>query len=107
MPVILNGGDAEAAWLDRDVDLGGALELVRPLPAGIVDGRAATHGLALTATTISIWAQIRRGSEGFARPNHARNRQLRMPGAATSVKRAGRRPRAELPAVSRPTAACA
>ena len=34
MPVILNGSDAEAAWLDPDVDLEGALELVRPLPAG-------------------------------------------------------------------------
>jgi SOS response associated peptidase (SRAP) len=37
MPVILNGSDAEAAWLDPDVDLEGALELVRPLPAGLLE----------------------------------------------------------------------
>jgi putative SOS response-associated peptidase YedK len=37
MPVILNGSDAEAAWLDLEVDLEGALELVRPLPAGLLE----------------------------------------------------------------------
>jgi putative SOS response-associated peptidase YedK len=35
MPVILDGPEAEAAWLDPDVDLDGAPELVRPLWAGI------------------------------------------------------------------------
>ena len=34
MPVILDGPQAEAAWLDPSVDLDGALELVRPLPDG-------------------------------------------------------------------------
>ena len=34
MPVILDGPEAEAAWLDPGVDLDGALELVRPLPDG-------------------------------------------------------------------------
>jgi putative SOS response-associated peptidase YedK len=34
MPVILDGPDAEAAWLNPDVDLDGALELARPLPDG-------------------------------------------------------------------------
>ena len=34
MPAILDGRDAEAAWLHADVDLDGALELVRPLPEG-------------------------------------------------------------------------
>jgi putative SOS response-associated peptidase YedK len=38
MPVIVNGSDAEAAWLDPDVELEGALELVRPLPAGLLCG---------------------------------------------------------------------
>jgi putative SOS response-associated peptidase YedK len=32
MPVILDGPEAEAAWLDPGVDVDGALELVRPLP---------------------------------------------------------------------------
>src|SRR5215217_5888197 len=32
MPVILNGPDAEAAWLSEEVDLDAALELARPLP---------------------------------------------------------------------------
>ena len=34
MPVILDGPDAEAAWLSADVDLDRALELVRPFPDG-------------------------------------------------------------------------
>ena len=34
MPVILDGPEAEAAWLDPGVDLDGALEWVRPLPDG-------------------------------------------------------------------------
>ena len=34
MPVILDGPDAEAAWLSANVDLDGALELVRPSPDG-------------------------------------------------------------------------
>jgi hypothetical protein len=34
MPVILDSPGAEAAWLDPGVDLGGTLELVRPLPDG-------------------------------------------------------------------------
>ena len=34
MPAILDGPEAEAAWLHRDVDLDGALELIRPLPEG-------------------------------------------------------------------------
>jgi putative SOS response-associated peptidase YedK len=34
MPVILDGPDAEAAWLSADVDLAGALELVKPFPDG-------------------------------------------------------------------------
>jgi putative SOS response-associated peptidase YedK len=37
MPVVLDGIAAEAAWLDPDVDLDGALELVRPLPDGLLD----------------------------------------------------------------------
>ena len=37
MPVILDGPQAEAAWLDPGVDLDGALELVRPLPDGHVE----------------------------------------------------------------------
>jgi putative SOS response-associated peptidase YedK len=32
--VILDGPDAEAAWLSADVDLDGAQELVRPFPDG-------------------------------------------------------------------------
>lgn len=34
MPAVLDGPDAEAAWLDAAVDLDGALELVAPLPEG-------------------------------------------------------------------------
>ena len=34
MPAILDGPDAEAAWLSPDVDLDGALDLVHPLPDG-------------------------------------------------------------------------
>jgi putative SOS response-associated peptidase YedK len=34
MPVILDGPDAEAAWLSPEVDLDGALALVRPFPDG-------------------------------------------------------------------------
>jgi putative SOS response-associated peptidase YedK len=34
MPAVLDGPEAEAAWLHPDVDLDGALELVRPLPEG-------------------------------------------------------------------------
>jgi putative SOS response-associated peptidase YedK len=37
MPVVLDGIAAEAAWLDPDVDLDAALELVRPLPDGLLD----------------------------------------------------------------------
>jgi hypothetical protein len=37
MPVVLDGIPAEAAWLDPDVDLDAALELVRPLPDGLLD----------------------------------------------------------------------
>jgi putative SOS response-associated peptidase YedK len=33
----LLGVAAEAAWLDPDVDLDAALELVRPLPDGLLD----------------------------------------------------------------------
>jgi putative SOS response-associated peptidase YedK len=34
MPVILDGPNAEAAWLSADVNLDGALELVKPFPDG-------------------------------------------------------------------------
>ena len=34
MPAILDGPEAEAAWLHPSVDLDGALELIRPLPEG-------------------------------------------------------------------------
>jgi putative SOS response-associated peptidase YedK len=34
MPVILDGPDAEAAWMSADVDLDGALELAWPFPDG-------------------------------------------------------------------------
>jgi putative SOS response-associated peptidase YedK len=37
MPVVLDGIAAEAAWLDPDVDLDATLELVRPLPDGLLD----------------------------------------------------------------------
>ena len=37
MPVVLDGIAAEAAWLDPEVDLDAALELVRPLPDGQLD----------------------------------------------------------------------
>lgn len=37
MPVVLDGPDAEQAWLDPAVDLQGALELVRPLRDGLLD----------------------------------------------------------------------
>jgi putative SOS response-associated peptidase YedK len=46
MPVILDGPDAEAAWLSADLDLDGALELVRPFPDGRLEaysGVAATR----------------------------------------------------------------
>jgi putative SOS response-associated peptidase YedK len=33
MPVILPDPDAEAAWLSREVDMGAAAELLRPLPS--------------------------------------------------------------------------
>lgn len=36
-PVILDGAEAEAARLDPGVDLDSALELVRPLPDGLLD----------------------------------------------------------------------
>jgi putative SOS response-associated peptidase YedK len=56
MPVILDGPDAEAAWLSPDVDLDGALELVHPLSNGRLDvypvsprvNNARTEGLELT-----------------------------------------------------------
>ncbi|HEV2814598.1 MAG TPA: SOS response-associated peptidase [Solirubrobacteraceae bacterium] len=34
MPAVLRGADEQAAWLDDDVDLDGAVELARPLPEG-------------------------------------------------------------------------
>jgi putative SOS response-associated peptidase YedK len=37
MPVILEGPDAEAAWLSANVDLDGALDLVRPFPDGLLE----------------------------------------------------------------------
>jgi putative SOS response-associated peptidase YedK len=37
MPVVLDGIAAEAAWLDPAVDLDAPLELVRPLPDGLLD----------------------------------------------------------------------
>jgi putative SOS response-associated peptidase YedK len=37
MPVVPDGPAAEDAWLDPDVDLDAALELVRPLPDGLLD----------------------------------------------------------------------
>jgi putative SOS response-associated peptidase YedK len=40
MPVILDGSDAEAAWLSEEVDADGALELARPLPDGRLDVHA-------------------------------------------------------------------
>jgi putative SOS response-associated peptidase YedK len=56
MPVILDGPDAEAAWLSADVDLDGALELVRPFPDGRLEvypvspavNNARNEGLELT-----------------------------------------------------------
>ena len=48
MPVILDGLDAEAAWLSADLDLDGALELVRLFP----DGRLEVYsGVAARAWT--------------------------------------------------------
>jgi hypothetical protein len=35
--VVLDGPAAEDAWLDPEVDLDAALELVRPLPDGLLD----------------------------------------------------------------------
>jgi putative SOS response-associated peptidase YedK len=37
MPVVLDGVTAEDAWLAPEVDLDAALELVRPLPDGLLD----------------------------------------------------------------------
>lgn len=37
MPAVLAGRDAEAAWLDAGVDLDAALELVAPLPDGVLE----------------------------------------------------------------------
>jgi putative SOS response-associated peptidase YedK len=37
MPAVLDGIVAEAAWLDPDVDLDAALELMRPPPDGLLD----------------------------------------------------------------------
>jgi putative SOS response-associated peptidase YedK len=37
MPVVPDGVAAEDAWLDPEVDLDAALELVRPLPDGLLD----------------------------------------------------------------------
>ena len=56
MPVILDGPDAEAAWLSPDVDLDGALELVHPFPDGRLEvypvsprvNNARNEGLELT-----------------------------------------------------------
>jgi putative SOS response-associated peptidase YedK len=56
MPVILDGPDAEAAWLSPKVDLDGALELVHPFPDGRLEvypvsaqvNNARNEGLELT-----------------------------------------------------------
>ena len=55
MPAVLDGPEAEAAWLDPAVDLDGALELARSLPDGSLEvvpvspelGRAGAEGLEL------------------------------------------------------------
>jgi putative SOS response-associated peptidase YedK len=37
MPAVLSSREERAAWLDRSVDLDGALELVKPLPEGVLE----------------------------------------------------------------------
>ncbi len=37
MPAVLRGEDEQAAWLSREVDLDGAIELARPLPEGSLE----------------------------------------------------------------------
>jgi putative SOS response-associated peptidase YedK len=37
MPAVLRSPDEEAAWLSRNVDLDGAIDLVRPLPEGSLE----------------------------------------------------------------------
>jgi putative SOS response-associated peptidase YedK len=37
MPAVLASQEEQAAWLNRDVDLDGAIDLVRPLPEGSLD----------------------------------------------------------------------
>jgi putative SOS response-associated peptidase YedK len=41
MPCILAGADEEAAWLSGDVDAGGAVALLGPLPAARCDAAPA------------------------------------------------------------------